>query len=93
LKGYPSHLVGDVSAGTGFAGPFATGTLLISKYYGLSSEILFFGQVPTVFVYFFAFKWLVDQKKKYRFIPEINESVPSSTDRDSCIKVEITSPN
>ena len=60
LKGYPSGLVGDVSAGTGFAGPFASGTLLLSKYFGMSSELLMFLEVPTIFVYFFAFKWLVD---------------------------------
>jgi hypothetical protein len=56
-------LVGDISAGTGFAGPFASGTLLISKAVGLSSQILFFIEIPTIFIYFFAFKWLVDQKK------------------------------
>jgi hypothetical protein len=53
-------MVGDVSAGTGFAGPFASGTLLIAKSFGLPSAILFFMEVPTIFVYFFAFKWLVD---------------------------------
>jgi hypothetical protein len=84
LKGYPSYLVGDVSAGTGFAGPFASGTLLVSKYFGVSSDILFFVEVPTIFVYFFAFKWLVDQKKKYRFVPETSAA-------DESIKVEVAS--
>ena len=37
LKGYPSDMVGDVSCGTGFAGIFATTTLLGSKAIGLSN--------------------------------------------------------
>jgi len=70
LKGYPSEMVGDISSGTGFAGLFATGTLLVSKSVGMSSELLFFLEVPTIFIYYFAFKWLVEQKEKYRFVPE-----------------------
>lgn len=88
MKGYPSGLIGDVSAGTGFAGPFASGTLLISKTVGMSSELLMFLEAPTILIYFFAFRWLVDQKKNYRFIPEVEmksvsgviESLPESNE-------------
>ena len=37
LKGFPHDLVGDVSTGTGFAGIFATGTLLGAKAIGISN--------------------------------------------------------
>ena len=63
LKGYPSGLIGDFSAGTGFAGPFASGTVLITKYYGMPSYLLFLIEIPTIFVYYYAFKLLVAQKK------------------------------
>jgi hypothetical protein len=36
LKGYPSNMIGDLSTGTGFAGIFATFTLLGAKAVGLS---------------------------------------------------------
>ena len=74
LKGYPSELIGDVSTGTGFAGIFATGTLLGSKAIGISSQYLFFMEMPTIIIYFCAFKWLCDQKKLYKFVPDENRS-------------------
>ena len=58
LKGYPSDMIGDVSAGTGFAGIFATCSLLGSKAIGLSNQALFFIEAPTIIVYFLAFYWL-----------------------------------
>jgi hypothetical protein len=58
LKSYPSEMVGDVSVGTGFAGIFATGSLLGAKAIGLSNQALFFIEAPTIIVYFIAFKWL-----------------------------------
>lgn len=65
LKGYPSGLVGDVSTGTGFAGIFATGTLLGSKAIGLDDKWLFLIEMPTIIVYYFSFRWLNNQKKLY----------------------------
>ena len=58
LKGFPSYMIGYTSAGTGFAGIFATGTLLGARAAGLSNQILFFIEAPTIILYFFAFKWL-----------------------------------
>ena len=65
LKGYPSEMVGDVSSGTGFAGIFATGSVLGAKAVGISNQALFFIEALTIIVYFFAFRWLDTQIKKY----------------------------
>jgi hypothetical protein len=75
LKGYPSNMIGDVSCGTGFAGIFATSTLLTCKALGISNEALFLVEAPTILLYFFAFKWLSDQKKLYPLVPEENEAI------------------
>jgi len=73
LKGYPSGLVGDVSSGTGFAGIFATGTLLLSKYINLDDYWLFLIEMPTVFVYYFSFRYLNIQKQRYALVTNENE--------------------
>ena len=83
LKGYPSYMIGDVSCGTGFAGIFATTTLLSCKALGISNQAIFLAEAPSILLYFFAFKWLVDQKKKYRFIPE-----QDGTENDESTEVE-----
>jgi hypothetical protein len=51
-------MVGDVSVGTGFAGIFATTSLLATKAIGLSNQALFFIEAPTILLYFIAFRWL-----------------------------------
>ena len=72
LKGYPSGLVGDVSSGTGFAGIFATGTLLLCKYINLKDNWLFLIEMPTVFVYYFSFRYLNKQKQRYALVNDEN---------------------
>ena len=73
-KGFPNRCIGNFSAGTGFSGVFATGVLLGAKAINLKNSTLFFIEMPTVFIYFFSFYWLVTQKKKYEFIPEYGKS-------------------
>lgn len=58
MKGFPGDMVGHISAGTGFAGIFATGTLLGSKAIGMKNQTLFFIEAPTILVYYLAFGWL-----------------------------------
>lgn len=62
LKGYPSPTVGYVSSGTGFAGISGTVTLLLLKGAGLANQYIFIIAIPTIFIYFFAFRWLNIQK-------------------------------
>ena len=55
LKGFPSHLVGAVSCGTGFAGISGTFILLILQTIGLSNFSIFILVSPTVLIYLASF--------------------------------------
>ena len=68
LKGYPSHTVGFVSSGTGFAGISGTVTLLVLKGIGLANQYIFIIALPTIIVYYISFQWLNRKKKRYPFI-------------------------
>jgi len=68
LKGYPSHTVGYVSSGTGFAGISGTVTLLALKGIGLKNQWIYLIAIPTIFVYYSSFQWLNRKKKRYPFI-------------------------
>ena len=70
LKGYPSHTVGYVSSGTGFAGLSGTGTLLILQGMGLANQYIFLIACPTILVYYLAFVWLNKKKKELPFIKQ-----------------------
>lgn len=67
LKGFPSHTVGYVSSGTGFAGIFGTLTLLTLQALNLSNTAIFLLATPTVCIYFASFSWLNTKKKKHYF--------------------------
>ena len=58
LKGFPSHMVGYVSSGTGFAGLSGTGMLLVCESIGFSNQAIFLIAVPTILIYYVAFNWL-----------------------------------
>ena len=58
LKGFPSHTVGYVSSGTGFAGISGTSTLLILQGLDFSNQAIFLVAAPTILVYFASFYWL-----------------------------------
>lgn len=70
LKGFPSYMIGYTSTGTGAAGIFATGTLLAARALGISNQILFFVEAPTIVVYYFSFKWLDSRRRIYEFVQE-----------------------
>jgi len=59
LKGFPKELVGDVSAGTGFAGLVAAGTFFMAFHYQVKYELLFLVELLTVIPYMLAFNWLI----------------------------------
>ena len=63
-------MIGYTSTGTGVAGIFATGTLLIARATGITNQVLFFVEAPTIIVYYFAFKWLDNKRRLYKFIEE-----------------------
>lgn len=68
LKGFPSHLVGFVSSGTGFAGITANVINLVLQGIGLSNQIIFLVVTPTIIVYYLSTRWLIRQKEKYPYI-------------------------
>ena len=80
LKGFPSHMIGDVSTGTGFAGILATFTLVFARAVGLTNQALLLIEAPTAFAYFFCFKWLEVQTRKYEYVPEVPASEPTDGD-------------
>jgi len=68
IKGYPSHVVGFVSSGTGFAGISSTSTLLILQGIGLSNQAIFLIVMPTYFVYIACATWLNKQKQLHPYL-------------------------
>jgi battenin len=77
-KGFPSNLVGFFGSGTGFAGIFGSGILLILKGVGLDNGPIFFIVGPSVIPYFLAFYWLHLQKKRHVYYPD--EKTPLDSD-------------
>jgi len=58
INGYPSHMVGYVSSGTGFAGISGTGSLLILQGLGMSNQMIFLIATPTYGLYMLSAYWL-----------------------------------
>ena len=55
---FPSHLVGYISSGTGFAGILGTFTLLLLQSLNFSNTTIFLIAIPTIFIYQFNYFWL-----------------------------------
>ena len=68
LKSFPGETVGFYGSGTGFAGIFGSGMLIVLKSLKLSDTAIYLLATPTVIPYFYAFHWLDSQKAKYRYI-------------------------
>ena len=58
LKNFPGETVGFYGSGTGFAGIFGSGTLIILKACGLSDSAIYLIASPTLVPYMFSFWWL-----------------------------------
>jgi battenin len=69
-KGFPSTVVGYFGSGTGFAGVFGSGSILILKSLGLDNGTIFFIITPTVIPYILAFWWINTMKGRYPYVPE-----------------------
>jgi hypothetical protein len=61
-------MIGYFSSGTGFAGIFGSGLLIIMKAIKVPDYIVYALGVPTIIPYFYAFYWLDKQAKTYRFV-------------------------
>ena len=74
LKGFPSDMIGDVSTGTGVSGILATFTLFFAKWMNISNQYLFLIEAPSMIIYYFAFKWLDNQRRRYPFVQQVSNS-------------------
>mgnify|MGYP006906998587 CR=1 FL=1 len=74
LKGFPGENVGYFSSGTGFAGIFGSGILIILHAAKLNDWLIYLLAAPTMIPYILCVRWLVKQMKTYRFEPESLET-------------------
>jgi MFS family permease len=70
-KGFPSTVVGYFGSGTGFAGVFGAGILLILRSANVSLGVIFFIVTPTVIPYLLGFWWLNRIKSRHPFVREV----------------------
>jgi len=61
---------GYFGSGTGFAGMFGSGIILILKGAGLDNGQIFFIITPTIIPYFLSFWWIYRMKVRHPYIPE-----------------------
>jgi MFS family permease len=72
-KGFPSTVVGYFGSGTGFAGVFGAGSLLILSSLKVPLGTIFFIITPTAIPYFLSFLWINRMKNKHPYIPEVQQ--------------------
>jgi len=69
-KGFPSTVVGYFGSGTGFAGVFGAGIVLLATSVLKIRNIgtLFFAAIPTSILYFLAFWWINRIKARHPYV-------------------------
>lgn len=65
LKDFPSSTVGFFGSGTGFAGVFGSGSILILSSFGLPLGAVYILMTPTFLIYYLSFFWLNSKHKRY----------------------------
>ena len=65
LKRYPPQCVGFFASGTGFAGVFATGSLILLKAASVVDGTIYLIAAPTIIPYILAWIWLNRQGHKW----------------------------
>ena len=68
LKGFPGETVGFYGSGTGFAGIFGSGTLIVLKAVKFPDALIYLLASPTLIPYYLCFFWLDKQKQRYPYI-------------------------
>lgn len=69
IKVFPPRLVAGWSSGTGFAGPFGSGLLLVLKAVDLDLYIIFLVMIPIQASYWLCFLWYDNRKTMYYSVP------------------------
>ena len=70
-KGFPSAVVGYFGSGTGFAGIFGAGILLVLRSANVSLGVIFFIVTPTVVPYLLGFWWINRMKTRHPYVLEV----------------------
>ncbi len=70
-KGFPSAVVGYFGSGTGFAGMFGAGILLLLRSANVSLGVIFFIVTPTVVPYLLGFWWINRMKTRHPYVLEV----------------------
>ena len=70
-KGFPSTVVGYFGSGTGFAGVFGSGFILIMQSLGLSNAQIFFIVSPACIPYLLSFWWINRMKARHPYVLEV----------------------
>ena len=71
IKGFPSTVVGYFGSGTGFAGVFGSGFILILQSLNLGNAEIFIIMSPACIIYFLTFFWIYRMKAKHPYILEV----------------------
>jgi MFS family permease len=93
-KGFPSTVVGYFGSGTGFAGVFGAGLVLLAtsilKIRNIGS--LFFAIIPTSILYFLAFWWINRMKARHPYVsdkPNAEETFSYSPPQQMQLKMNL----
>ena len=79
MKGFPSRLVAPFSTGTGFAGIFGSGILLVLKIFFNKDGYIFLLVSPIIIIYLFCIHYLQRQKRRYKFDMIEDQNNPHGT--------------
>jgi len=82
LKTFPGDTIGYYGSGTGFAGITGALIFLALNGIGLSDGAIYLIAAPTAIPYFLSFLWLNNQKKKYPYIPEVEDEDEDGNNSD-----------
>jgi MFS family permease len=93
-KGFPSTVVGYFGSGTGFAGVFGAGVVLLATSVLKISNIgnLFFAIIPTSIIYFLAFWWINRMKARHPYVidkPNAEETFSYSPPKQMQLKMNL----
>ena len=69
LKGFPTECMSYFGSGTGFAGIFGTGILLLLKVFDLKDWLIYLISAPTIIPFFISWVWINNQYKAYKYSP------------------------
>jgi len=74
MKSFPGPLIGYFSSGTGFAGLFGSGSLILLALLKVPTWAIYLLAAPTIIPYFLCFYWMEKMRKTYPYDEGTKES-------------------